>query len=114
MSAITTHILDVSTGFPARGVSVILWRGLENSTWKVIGKGVTDEDGRARDLLDADAVLEAGNYRLTFDTGEYFQKQQIEGFYPQVTVAFTVRSATQHYHVPLLLSPFGYSTYRGS
>jgi 5-hydroxyisourate hydrolase len=59
-------------------------------------------------------ILQTGNYRLTFDTGNYFAQQQIEGFYPQVTVAFAVRDATQHYHVPLLLSPFGYSTYRGS
>jgi 5-hydroxyisourate hydrolase len=114
MSAITTHILDVSTGFPARGVLVKLERQIEGMVWELIGSGVTDEDGRIRDLLDADAILQAGNYRLTFDTGAYFQKQQIEGFYPQVTVAFTVRGAAQHYHVPLLLSPFGYSTYRGS
>ena len=114
MSAITTHILDVSAGVPARGVPVMLWQQLENSTWKVIGKGATDDDGRLRDLLDSDAGLQTGNYRLTFDTGAYFQKQQIEGFYPQVTVAFTVRDTTQHYHVPLLLSPFGFSTYRGS
>ena len=114
MSAITTHILDVSTGFPARGVPVKLERQIEGTVWELIGSGATDEDGRIRDLLDADAILQAGNYRLTFDTGAYFQKQQIEGFYPQVTVTFTVRSGAQHYHVPLLLSPFGYSTYRGS
>lgn len=114
MSAITTHILDVSTGFPARGVRVMLWRQLENSTWKVIGKGVTDADGRLRDLLAPETTLEEGNYRLTFETETYFKEHQIEGFYPQVTVAFTVRDTAQHYHVPLLLSPFGYSTYRGS
>ncbi len=114
MSAITTHILDVSTGSPARGVSVMLWQQLENSAWEVICKGITDEDGRLRDLLDSNAILQTGNYRLTFDTETYFAKQQIEGFYPQVTVAFTVRDTAQHYHVPLLLSPFGYSTYRGS
>ncbi len=114
MSAITTHILDISSGFPARGVSVVLERQTEDMIWKVIGKGVTDEDGRLRDLLAPDAVLLPGDYRLTFDTETYFARQQIEGFYPQVTVAFTVRGAAQHYHVPLLLSPFGYSTYRGS
>ena len=113
MSAITTHILDVSTGFPARGVPVVLERQTETG-WEIVGKGETDDDGRLRDLLDSDADLQAGNYRLTFDTGAYFQKQQIEGFYPQVTVAFIVRNTAQHYHVPLLLSPFGYSTYRGS
>jgi 5-hydroxyisourate hydrolase len=114
MSAITTHILDISTGVPARGVSVMLQKQEENTTWTVIGKGITDDDGRLRDLLAPDADLSEGNYRLIFDTGAYFQKQQIEGFYPQVTVAFIVRNTAQHYHVPLLLSPFGYSTYRGS
>jgi len=113
MSAITTHILDVSSGSPARGVSVTLERQTL-SDWELIGKGVTDDDGRLRDLLDLEAILQTGNYRLTFDTETYFTQQQIEGFYPQVTVAFTVRDAAQHYHVPLLLSPFGYSTYRGS
>lgn len=113
MSAITTHILDVSTGFPARAVPVTLER--QTSTdWEIIGRGATDDDGRLRDLLDPGKVLQTGNYRLTFDTGNYFAGQRAEGFYPQVTVAFTVRDAAQHYHVPLLLSPFGYSTYRGS
>ena len=113
MSTITTHILDVSAGVPARGVPVRLERQTETG-WEIIGKGETDDDGRLRDLLDSNAILQKGNYRLMFDTGAYFQKQQIEGFYPQVTVAFIVRNAAQHYHVPLLLSPFGYSTYRGS
>ncbi len=113
MSAITTHILDVSAGFPARGVPVKLERET-SAGWEIIGLGKTDEDGRLRDLLDSDFDLEAGNYRLTFDTESYFRQRQVEGFYPQVTVAFTVRDAAQHYHVPLLLSPFGYSTYRGS
>jgi len=113
MSAITTHILDVSKGSPARGVSVALERQTSIG-WEIVGKGATDEDGRLRDLLDSEAILQIGNYRLTFDTENYFAQQQIEGFYPQVTVAFAVRDAAQHYHVPLLLSPFGYSTYRGS
>ncbi len=113
MSAITTHILDVSSGVPARGVPVVLERET-SSGWEVIGKGETNEDGRLRDLLDAGEILKAGGYRLTFDTGNYFARRQIESFYPQVTVAFTVRDAARHYHVPLLLSPFGYSTYRGS
>ncbi len=114
MSAITTHILDVSSGCPARGVSVTLERQTEDRIWEVIGSSVTDEDGRLRDLLAPDAKLLPGDYRLTFDTETYFANQSVEGFYPQVTVAFTVRDAIQHYHVPLLLSPFGYSTYRGS
>jgi 5-hydroxyisourate hydrolase len=113
MSAITTHILDISTGVPARGVSVQLEQETPDG-WKIIGEGVTDDDGRLRDLLDSDVTLQTGNYRLTFDTGNYFAQQQTAGFYPQVSVAFTVKDAAQHYHVPLLLSPFGYSTYRGS
>ncbi len=113
MSAITTHILDISTGSPARGVPVVLERQTETG-WEIIGNGETDDDGRVRDLLDSEVILQTGNYRLTFDTETHFARQQIEGFYPQVTVAFIVRNAVQHYHVPLLLSPFGYSTYRGS
>ena len=113
MSAITTHILDVSAGCPAGGVPVTLEKQATNN-WETIGAGATDEDGRLRDLLAPEAVLPMGNYRLTFDTAAYFAKRQIEGFYPKVTIEFTVRDAAQHYHVPLLLSPFGYSTYRGS
>jgi 5-hydroxyisourate hydrolase len=112
MSAITTHILDVSAGVPAGGVIVTLERQTLEG-WKVIGKGVTDDDGRLRDLLASDVILQAGNYRLNFETGNYFFDRQIDSFYPQVTVAFTVFDSS-HYHVPLLLSPFGYSTYRGS
>ena len=114
MSFITTHILDISSGFPAGNVPVLLERQISNGDWQIIGKGLTDNDGRLRDLISSDESFLPGNYRLTFDTETYFAKQQIEGFYPQVTVAFTVRDTAQHYHVPLLLSPFGYSTYRGS
>ena len=113
MSAITTHILDVSKGCPARGVRVILERQ-STAGWEIVGKGETDNDGRLRDLLSSEAILQTGNYRLSFDTEIYFAKQQIESFYPQVTVTFIVRDAAQHFHIPLLLSPFGYSTYRGS
>ena|SRR3712207_6199102 len=114
MSAITTHILDVSTGVPARGVAVTLERQTTSGEWEIAGEGATDDDGRLRDLLASNDNFETGNYRLTFETGAYFARRGIEGFYPQAIVAFTVRDAAQHYHVPLLLSPFGYSTYRGS
>ena len=90
MSAITTHILDISSGSPARGVAVILERQTADN-WQIIGKGETDDDGRLRDLLSSDEILQTGNYRLTFDTGNYFARQQIESFYPQITVAFIVR-----------------------
>ena len=99
MSTITTHILDVSSGVPARGVSVTLEQET-SAGWEIIGKGETDDDGRLRDLLDADAGLQTGNYRLTFDTGNYFFDRQIDSFYPNVTVAFTVISSQEHYHVP--------------
>jgi 5-hydroxyisourate hydrolase len=114
MSAITTHVLDIARGRPARGVPVMLERQTPVAVWEVIGKGVTDEDGRLRDLITPGTSLILGHYRLTFDTETYFAEQGIEGFYPQVIVMFSVRDASAHYHVPLLLSPFGYSTYRGS
>jgi 5-hydroxyisourate hydrolase len=83
-----------------------------DSGWQPVGRGTTDADGRARDLL-ASAPGE-GRYRLTFDTGAYFRGAGATGFYPEVTVTFEVSPGQDHYHVPLLLSPFGYSTYRGS
>ena len=113
MSAITTHILDVSRGEPARGVTVLLEHETHEG-WQVAGRGVTDTDGRLKFLQEQDEMLEAGHYRLTFDTAGYFAGRETESFYPQVTVTFTVRDASAHYHVPLLLSPYGYSTYRGS
>ena len=113
MSAITTHILDISAGCPVQGVAVKLERQTADG-WQIIGEGKTDEDGRLRDLLAPETTLQTGNYRLTFETGEYFKDRQIETFYPQATIVFSVKDAAQHYHVPLLLSPFGYSTYRGS
>jgi 5-hydroxyisourate hydrolase len=112
MSAITTHVLDTARGRPAAGVPVLLeqrWGG----DWVLRGRGQTDEDGRARELLGG-APLEAATYRLTFDTGAYFKAMGVEAFYPSVTVVFEVRHSGQHHHVPLLLSPYGYSTYRGS
>jgi 5-hydroxyisourate hydrolase len=111
MSGITTHILDTSAGRPASGVSVRLELDGPNG-WKEIGAGSTDTDGRLRDLLDRD--IEAGNYRLTFAVGEYFSRSVVECFFPEVTITFAVTAADEHYHVPLLVSPFGYSTYRGS
>jgi 5-hydroxyisourate hydrolase len=113
MSAITTHVLDTSRGRPASGVPVTI-EFETSSGWELIGKGTTDADGRAKELLPLDFGFQAGNYRLTFDTATYFAEQGSEGFYREVSVTFTIRDPGQHYHVPLLLSPFGYSTYRGS
>lgn len=104
--SITTHVLDTSRGRPAEGVPVVLERAAGDG-WEPIGRGTTDADGRARELGSAGA----GRYRLTFDTGVYLGG---DAFYPQVTVEFRVDQGEDHYHVPLLLNPFGYSTYRGS
>jgi 5-hydroxyisourate hydrolase len=112
MSGITTHVLDTSTGRPAAGVPVTLERQAD-SGWQSAGQGVTNQDGRILDLL-AGSPLAAGTYRLTFDTAAYFRQRNLPAFYPQVQVMFTVGDAGQHYHIPLLLSPYGYSTYRGS
>ena len=112
MSAITTHVLDLSGGYPAAGVPVILEREVAGS-WNPIGTGLTNADGRIADLLPSEPVP-AGVYRLRFDTGKYFAAQHTRSFYPEVIVTFRIENSDQHYHVPLLVSPFGYSTYRGS
>ena len=111
---ITTHVLDVSLGQPAANVGVTLEQLDAYGQSRVIGEARTDEDGRARELVGADHTGEAGRYRLTFDVGAYFTATRRETFYPHVSVTFDVRDATQHFHVPLLMSPYGYTTYRGS
>ena len=113
MSGITTHVLDVSRGRPAADVPVTLEVEAAGG-WQLVGKGITNADGRVSDLVPADSPIAVGVYRLIFDTGIYFANGDMQGFYPQVTVVFKIENADQHYHVPLLLSPFGYSTYRGS
>ena len=113
MSGITTHVLDTARGRPAAGVPVTL-ESKAGGDWRVVGRGLTDADGRLRDLLPEGFELAEGDYRLTFDAGAYFAAQGAEGFYTEVTVTFVVRDAASHHHVPLLLSPYGYSTYRGS
>ena len=113
MSAITTHILDTSRGRPAGGVRVVL-EVQTGDGWDTLGQGSTDADGRLRELLPAEFDLRTGVYRLTFHTGDYFAAGRVESFYPEVALSFVVTDAAAHYHVPLLLSPFGYSTYRGS
>ncbi len=114
MNMITTHVLDTSLGHPAAGVPVRLEFQTGRQAWKVLGQGTTDADGRVSSLLPEGAHHLAGTYRLTFDTGAYFKGRGKESFYPEVTVFFSVLDPAQHYHVPLLLSPYGYSTYRGS
>lgn len=113
MSGITTHVLDTARGKPAEGVPVTLEIRAEEG-WRLLGNAATDADGRARRLVPEGVALITGTYRLTFDTGAYFRTLGIEGFYPEASIVFDVRDANEHHHVPLLLSPFGYSTYRGS
>src|SRR5262249_32320143 len=114
MHSISTHVLDTSCGWPAAGVPVTLELRTGRG-WRKLAHATTDGDGRVRPLLPAGtALVRGGTYRITFDTGASFRTQELEGFYPEAAVVFEVRDAEQHYHVPLLLSPYGYSTYRGS
>jgi 5-hydroxyisourate hydrolase len=108
MSTLSTHVLDAALGGPAAGVDVTL----EDSEGTTLGRGTTDDDGRASDLVDQ--PLAAGTYRLRFATGAYHAATGQDGFYPEVIVTFAVAEGRPHYHVPLLLAPYAYSTYRGS
>lgn len=111
VAGITTHVLDTSAGVPAVGIPVSLEiRRVDD--WEPVGSGVTDDDGRLGDLLPEG--VDEGTYRIRFDTAAYFAAREVRGFYPEVAVVFDVTDAGAHHHVPLLLSPFGYSTYRGS
>jgi 5-hydroxyisourate hydrolase len=111
--SVTTHVLDLGAGRPASGVRVAL-DVRDGDGWQRLGEGATDIDGRLSGLLPAERRLGAGAHRLVFDTGAWFAGQGVDAFYPEVSVVFEVADPTQHFHVPLLLSPFGYSTYRGS
>lgn len=112
MSGISTHVLDVAAGRPAPGMIVALARK-DGDVWGDCGGGQTDPDGRCRELLAANGV-EKGLYRLTFQTGPYFACDERRTLYPEVTITFAVEVQGGSYHIPLLLSPFGYTTYRGS
>ena len=113
MSGLTTHVLDLALGRPAAGVTVQLSRRTDRGDWAPVSERVTDADGRVREFTGGDS-LPTGRYLLTFQTGDYFRGRDEGSFHPEVPVVFDVSDAAQHYHVPLLLSPFGYSTYRGS
>jgi 5-hydroxyisourate hydrolase len=109
MSPITTHVLDMAAGRPATGIRVVLeFFSSPTKSWATLGTGATDADGRANTLLPDDHKLQPGVYRLRFETSA------VSPFYPEVPILFRITDAAQHYHVPLLLSPYGYSTYRGS
>jgi 5-hydroxyisourate hydrolase len=112
LSPITTHVLDTARGQPAAGIQVKL-ESLSGDKWQDLSQAATNKDGRVAGLITP-GTLKTGVYRLTFDTSAYFRELGQESFYPYVTVTFEIKEPTQHYHVPLLLSPFGYTTYRGS
>ena len=114
MSTLSTHVLDTSAGRPAAGISLLLEARAPDGGWRALARGVTNDDGRVKDLLPAGTRLEAGVYRLTFDTAGYWRAKGTRGFYPDVVISFELQAPDEHYHVPLLLSPFGFSTYRGS
>ena len=111
MSTLSTHVLDAVRGAPAAGVRVEAFARSGPDDWRRIGSGVTDDDGRIAQVLDTD--LGAGTYRIVFATGDYFAADDVEAFYPEVCITFRVTDE-RHYHVPVLLSPFAFSTYRGS
>jgi 5-hydroxyisourate hydrolase len=113
MSGITTHVLDTARGRPAAGVPITLSIRATDGSWKEIGRGATDADGRLRTLTPA-AEIATGVYRIAFDTAAYFAAIGVTGFYPEAAIVFEVRDGTEHHHVPLLLQPYGYATYRGS
>ena len=110
MSAITTHVLDLTAGTPAAGVGVTLEQASVTG-WTLLARAATDADGRVRDAF---AAPTAGRYRLTFATGAFFAARGVASFHPEVSVVFDVADPERHLHVPLLVSPFGYTTYRGS
>ncbi len=124
MSPITTHVLDTSRGAPAAGVPVLLELESSRDKFTRLAQATTDNDGRVKNLLAEDAKLAPGRYRLTFDTAVYFRAHQVKSFYPYIHVVFEIpqhlghapgeAAGHTHFHVPLLLSPYGYSTYRGS
>jgi 5-hydroxyisourate hydrolase len=112
MSNVTTHVLDTARGKPATGVAIVLSRN-DGGAWSEIGRGATDDDGRLRTLLGGRPLVR-GVYRLDFATRDYFAGLGLACFFPEVSITFEIVDETSHHHVPLLLSPYGYSTYRGS
>ena len=112
MATVSTHVLDTAHGHPAAGLRVVLESSITDG-WEYVAAGPTDDDGRVAALAGDDGVP-AGVHRMTFDTGPWFGEHGVAAFYPRVIVLFEIADADAHHHVPLLLSPYGYSTYRGS
>lgn len=114
MNRISTHVLDTARGKPAANVPVRLERQEPSGTWSLLASAQTDPDGRCSQLLSDNQTLAAGFYRLSFDTANYFAAQKTDALYPRVEITFQVRDGESHFHLPLLLSPNGYTTYRGT
>lgn len=114
MMGISTHVLDTARGKPAERVPVRLERQEAPGKWRQLAKALTDRDGRCAQLLAEKETFQEGLYRLSFDTAEYYAAQGVQGLYPVVEITFQVRNTESHFHIPLLLSPNGYTTYRGS
>jgi 5-hydroxyisourate hydrolase len=118
MSQITTHILDTTSGKPAKGVSVSLFEEVHSlpgteTIWREIAIGTTDNEGRIMTFLSKGTLLSHAIYKMRFETKEYFERQALQSFYPFIEITFTI-TTDEHYHIPLLLNPFGFSTYRGT
>src|SRR5271165_1375221 len=114
MTRVSTHVLDIASGQPAAGVPVRLERRDASGMWRLLGAARTDQDGRCARLLPEKEALTPGLYRLGFETATYFAARDLDGLYPLVEITFQVRDGEQHFHIPLLLSSNGYTTYRGS
>jgi 5-hydroxyisourate hydrolase len=114
MRRISTHVLDTAQGAPARNVPVRLERQESSGDWRLVGSARTDQDGRCGQLLPEGEAAAGGIYRMTFDTASYYAAQKIEGLYPLVQITFAAKQGEERFHIPLLLSPHGYTTYRGS
>jgi len=113
-SPITTHVLDTAQGQPAANIHVVLEVRQTQDSWETVGDGRTDTDGRINNFFIETESMSPGTYRLTFNVSPYFQSQGVDSFYSVIPIVFTLDDPNTHYHVPLLLSPYGYSTYRGS
>jgi 5-hydroxyisourate hydrolase len=114
MSRISTHVLDTAQGKPAKNVPVRLERQEPAGEWRMLSSSRTDAEGRCAQLLPENEALRAGTYRLAFDTSSYHLAQKTQGLYPVVEITFQVQDGESHFHIPLLLSPHSYTTYRGS
>lgn len=110
---LSVHILDLQTGQPTAGVTVTLEQQSQDG-WRQLASGVTNAQGRIAEMYPADQAMQAGDYRIVFKTGEHYARLKQDTFFPEIPVQFHVEKTGQHYHIPLLLSPFGFSTYRGN